>query len=87
MTRWLNLNHSSLSDLPFIEAVYKEILRWRPVAPFSLPHSSLEEDVFYGMIYTGLTSMMYLIAHTTHNRLRYPCGHYDYSKHMVSWDN
>lgn len=34
--------------LPYIEAVVKEVLRWHPVAPMALPHTSTEEDVIDG---------------------------------------
>lgn len=34
--------------LPYTEAVYKEALRWRPVAPVGLPHVSNKEDTING---------------------------------------
>ena len=30
--------HSDKPILPYIEAIYKEVLRWAPVLPFSIPH-------------------------------------------------
>ena len=30
--------HSDKPNLPYIEAIYKEVLRWAPVLPFSIPH-------------------------------------------------
>ena len=38
------------SNLPYIEAVVKEVLRWHPVAPMGLPHTSTTEDVFEGYL-------------------------------------
>lgn len=35
-------------NLPYIEAVVKEVLRWHPVAPMGLPHTSTADDVFEG---------------------------------------
>jgi cytochrome P450 len=35
-------------DLPYIEGVVKEVLRWHPVAPVGLPHMSTEDDVCEG---------------------------------------
>lgn len=35
-------------QLPYIEAVFKECLRWRVVAPMGLPHASVEEYIFRG---------------------------------------
>ncbi|KAI0291059.1 cytochrome P450 [Multifurca ochricompacta] len=34
--------------LPFVEAVCKEILRWRPVAPLAVPHATTKDDVYEG---------------------------------------
>ncbi|KAM5368098.1 hypothetical protein ACJZ2D_009702 [Fusarium nematophilum] len=41
----------SLSDrenLPYVDAVVKEALRWHPVAPMALPHASSQADVING---------------------------------------
>ena len=41
----------SLADresLPFVDAMVKEVLRWQPVAPMGLPHTSTEDDVVEG---------------------------------------
>lgn len=35
-------------NLPFVDAVVKEALRWHAVAPMSLPHTSTEDDVYGG---------------------------------------
>jgi len=35
--------------LPYVEAVYIEAFRWRPVVPTSLPHMTTTSDVYEGM--------------------------------------
>lgn len=53
-------------QLPYIEAVVREILRWRPVAPVGVPHALTEDDVYNGYrIPAGATvlSNCYAIAH------------------------
>ncbi|KAH9983998.1 cytochrome P450 [Russula vinacea] len=35
--------------LPYIRAMVKEALRWRPVAPLGVPHQSTEDDWYEGM--------------------------------------
>ncbi|KAH9002681.1 cytochrome P450 [Lactarius hatsudake] len=35
--------------LPYIRAMVKEALRWRPVDPIGLPHRSIEDDWYEGM--------------------------------------
>jgi len=34
--------------LPYVDAMVKEVLRWHPVAPMGLPHTSTKEDVING---------------------------------------
>ena len=40
---------SDLSSLPYIQAMVKEVLRWRPPLPFSIPHCTTEDDWYNGM--------------------------------------
>ncbi|KAI0278757.1 cytochrome P450 [Russula aff. rugulosa BPL654] len=37
------------SKLPFIDAICKEILRWRPVVPMGVPHANSRDDVYEGL--------------------------------------
>lgn len=32
--------------LPYVEALYQEVLRWHPVAPLGVPHRLTEEDTW-----------------------------------------
>ena len=41
-------NFNDYEYLPFVRAVMKEILRWRPVDPLGLPHRSTEDDWYEG---------------------------------------
>lgn len=41
-------NVSDRPNLPYVEALVKEVLRWHPVAPMGLPHTSSEDDVAEG---------------------------------------
>ena len=36
-------------SLPYVEAVYREVLRWRPVAPLGFPRYSTADDVYKGL--------------------------------------
>lgn len=42
----------SLNDresLPYMEAVYREIMRWKPVTPLALPHAATADGIYHGM--------------------------------------
>ncbi|KAF0319376.1 cytochrome p450 oxidoreductase [Colletotrichum asianum] len=39
---------SDRPNLPYIEALLMELLRWQPVVPMSIPHMSSEEDIVNG---------------------------------------
>lgn len=34
--------------LPYLEAVYRELMRWAPVFPLNTPHVSVEDDIYKG---------------------------------------
>ncbi|KIM59169.1 hypothetical protein SCLCIDRAFT_1217951 [Scleroderma citrinum Foug A] len=36
-------------DLPYVEAILMETLRWYPVVPLGVPHATTKDDVFDGM--------------------------------------
>ncbi|KAJ7244888.1 cytochrome P450 [Mycena rebaudengoi] len=36
------------SSLPYVEAVYREVMRWKPVVPLGVPHATTEDDVYEG---------------------------------------
>ncbi|KAF8895098.1 cytochrome P450 [Infundibulicybe gibba] len=35
-------------SLPYVEAIYREIMRWRPVLPLGVMHTSTKDDVYKG---------------------------------------
>ncbi|KAF7374350.1 Cytochrome p450 [Mycena sanguinolenta] len=35
-------------SLPFVEAVYRELMRWKPVLPLGVPHATAADDVYNG---------------------------------------
>ena len=53
--------------LPYVHAIIKEILRWRPSAPI-VPHVATEEDWYEGMYIPKGTVCMANIWHCNHDR-------------------
>ncbi|KAF8147294.1 cytochrome P450 [Mycena galopus ATCC 62051] len=46
------------ASLPFVEAIYREVLRWRPIAPLGMAHASAVDDIYNGyFIPKGATVM------------------------------
>jgi cytochrome P450 len=56
------------SHLPYVCAIIKEILRWRPVAPFGMPHAATEEDWYEGMYIPKGTVCIPNAWHCNHDR-------------------
>lgn len=42
--------YADRENLPYINAMVKEVLRWHPVAPMGLPHTSTEDDECEGYL-------------------------------------
>ncbi|KAI5465087.1 putative cytochrome P450 oxidoreductase OrdA-like protein [Mariannaea sp. PMI_226] len=60
----------SLSDrenLPYVDAVVKEALRWHPVAPMALPHASSQDDVIDGYAIPKGVMLLPNVWHFTHD--------------------
>ncbi|KAF8872239.1 cytochrome P450 [Infundibulicybe gibba] len=36
------------SSLPYVEAIYRELMRWQPVVPLGVPHTSNTDDIYKG---------------------------------------
>ncbi|KAK7687278.1 hypothetical protein QCA50_009783 [Cerrena zonata] len=41
---------SDRDNLPYIDAILKECLRWHPVIPLNIPHSVTEDDIYDGYL-------------------------------------
>ncbi|KAH7907410.1 cytochrome P450 [Hygrophoropsis aurantiaca] len=44
--------------LPFIDAIFRETLRWNPVAPLAVPHRLIQRDVYDNMIFPAGTTFV-----------------------------
>lgn len=41
-------DYSDRPSLPYLEALYREVMRWCPVVPISIPHACTTDDVYEG---------------------------------------
>ena len=62
---------SDAPNLPYIHAMVKETLRWRPVLPFSLPHSTTKDDWYNGMFIPKGTICLTNLWHCHHDPSTY----------------
>ena len=37
-------------SMPYLEAIYRETLRWAPPVPLGVPHTTAEDDVYNGYL-------------------------------------
>lgn len=42
------ITYDDRSSLPYTEALYREVMRWRPVVPLSLSHAATSDDTYKG---------------------------------------
>jgi cytochrome P450 len=50
-------NFDDQTSLPYIQAVCREVLRWRPVFPLGISHASTTDDVYNGYYIPAGTSI------------------------------
>ncbi|KAH9477961.1 Cytochrome P450 monooxygenase 208 [Psilocybe cubensis] len=58
-------------SMPYIEAIYREVLRWRPPGSVGFPHSSTEDDFYGGYFIPKGSTLMANIWAMTHDETRY----------------
>lgn len=42
------VTYDDRSSLPYIEALYREVMRWRPMLPLSVSHATTSDDIYKG---------------------------------------
>ncbi|KIL66906.1 hypothetical protein M378DRAFT_160454 [Amanita muscaria Koide BX008] len=60
------------ASLPYVEALYREVNRWRPVAPSSVPRATINDDVYKGYYIPKGTIVLPNIWALTRNEDKYP---------------
>ncbi|KAF7374549.1 O-methylsterigmatocystin oxidoreductase [Mycena sanguinolenta] len=59
-------------SLPFVEALYREVMRWKPVTPLGAPHASTADDVYNGYFIPKGTTVFSNIWAMTRDESIYP---------------
>ena len=58
-------------NLPYIQALVKETLRWRPALPLGIPHRTTEDDWYEGIFIPKGTSCMANVWQCNHDPAHY----------------
>ncbi|KAF7374521.1 O-methylsterigmatocystin oxidoreductase [Mycena sanguinolenta] len=59
-------------SLPYVEALYRELMRWKPVAPLGMAHASTADDVYDGYFIPKGTAVISNIWAMTRDESIYP---------------
>ncbi|KAJ6477370.1 cytochrome P450, partial [Mycena vitilis] len=59
-------------SLPFVEALYREVMRWRPVLPLGVAHATSEDDVYDGYFIPKGATVLANIWAMAHDESVYP---------------
>ncbi|KAI9442653.1 cytochrome P450 [Lactarius indigo] len=62
---------SDAPNLPYVQAIVKEVLRWRPALPLGLPHTTTEDDWYNGMFIPKETLVLTNLWHCNHESSSY----------------
>ncbi|KAF8837463.1 cytochrome P450 [Paxillus ammoniavirescens] len=65
-------NFADRPSLPYVEAVLREILRWRPVTPMGVSHAALNDDIYRGYFIPKAIAIVPNIWAMTRNENKYP---------------
>ncbi|KAA1476674.1 cytochrome P450, partial [Dentipellis sp. KUC8613] len=60
------------NSLPYVEAIYREALRWYPVAPLSVARAAFEDDIYGDYFIPKGTSLLANVWAMTRNAEEYP---------------
>ncbi|KAF8128593.1 cytochrome P450 [Boletus edulis] len=60
------------SSLPYVDAILREVLRYSPPVPLSVPHASVDDDIYAGFHIPKGSIVMVNIWSIMHDESRYP---------------
>ncbi|EIW84445.1 cytochrome P450 [Coniophora puteana RWD-64-598 SS2] len=59
-------------SLPYVEAVFRETLRWKPVVPLAIPHAAANEDIYDGYLIPKGTVILPNLWAMSRDSTKYP---------------
>ncbi|KAF8129485.1 cytochrome P450 [Boletus edulis] len=61
--------------LPFIDAIFRETIRYSPIAPLSIPHAAVDDDIYGGYHIPKGAILLANLWSMAHDESRYPNPH------------
>ncbi|KAL0952770.1 hypothetical protein HGRIS_006998 [Hohenbuehelia grisea] len=65
-------NHDDRDSLPYIDAIFREDMRWRPPVPLGIPHVSAEDDIYQGFFIRQGSIVIANVRAMAHDAEKYP---------------
>ncbi|KAI0516774.1 cytochrome P450 [Xylaria bambusicola] len=59
-------------NLPYVEALVKEVYRWHPIAPMGIPHTTTDDDIYEGYLIPKGSTIFANVWHFTHDPKVHP---------------
>ncbi|KAF9479259.1 cytochrome P450 [Pholiota conissans] len=66
------VNIDDRPSMPYLEAIYREVVRWRPVVPLGVAHAAMEDDVYKGYYIPKGATVISNIWAVNHDPVKYP---------------
>jgi len=63
--------YADRESLPYVEALYKEVVRWNPIGPLGVPHRLIQDDAYEGYAFPKGTVFIANIWQFTHDAETY----------------
>ncbi|KAJ7366976.1 cytochrome P450 [Mycena albidolilacea] len=60
------------SALPYSDAIFREVLRWKPIVPLAIPHATSGDDIYEGYFIPKGTTVLANMWAMAHNESMYP---------------
>jgi len=73
------------ASLPYLDAVFREVLRWHPPAPLGVPHATTQDDVYDGYFIPKGTTVMVNQWALSRDEASFPeAERFDPSRHLTN---
>ncbi|KIY65192.1 cytochrome P450 [Cylindrobasidium torrendii FP15055 ss-10] len=64
-------NFEDRKSMPYVEAIYRELIRWAPAAPMGVPHAASEDNLYNGFLIPKGTIVLPNIWAMSHDENKY----------------